>query len=61
VAAIVVAIAVGAFLGAEKIERLVSGRAGEAPSVGRRVFVALGVLALVALVTLALPARVAST
>ncbi len=55
VAALVVAFAVGGFLGAEKIERLVTGTAPEAPPVRRRVFVALGVLAVVAIVTLALP------
>ena len=55
VAALVVAIAVGAFVGAEKIERLVTGTAPRTPPVRRRVFVALGVLAAVAIVTLALP------
>jgi hypothetical protein len=56
VAALVVALAVGAFLGAEKIQQLVTGGAPEAVPVRRRVFVALGVVAAVALVTLALPA-----
>jgi hypothetical protein len=56
VAALIVVIAVGAFIGAEKIERLVTGTAPETPPVRRRVFVALGVLAAVAIVTLALPA-----
>jgi hypothetical protein len=55
VAALVVAIAVGAFVGAEKVERLVTGSAPEAPPVRRRIFVALGVLAALAIVTLALP------
>jgi hypothetical protein len=56
VAALIVAMAVGAFLGAEKIQALVSGRAPEAISTRQRVFVTLGVLAVLALVTLALPA-----
>jgi hypothetical protein len=56
VAALVVVIAVASFVGAEKIEKLVTGTAPEAPPVRRRVFVALGVLAAVAIVTLALPA-----
>jgi hypothetical protein len=60
VAALVVAMAVGAFLGAEKIQALVSGRAPEAISTRQRVFVTLGVLAVLALVTLALPAPEAS-
>lgn len=57
VAALVVAVAIGAFIGADKIERLVTKKAAdEAPlPVRRRVFVALGVLAVLALVTLALP------
>lgn len=55
VAALVVAIAVGAFIGAEKIQQLVTGSAPEQLPVRRKVFVALGVLAVVALVTLALP------
>jgi hypothetical protein len=55
VAALVVAMAVGAFLGAEKIQALVTGNATEALPLRRRVFVTLGVLAVVALVTLALP------
>ena len=57
VAALVVAIAVGAFLGGEKVEQLVTGtQPAEPPTVRRRVFYALGALAVVALVTLALPA-----
>jgi hypothetical protein len=56
VAALVVAMAVGAFLGAEKIQKLVSGHEAEAISTRQRVFVALGVLAVFALITLALPA-----
>lgn len=55
VAALVVAIAVGAFIGAEKIQQLVTGSAPVQLPVRRKVFVALGVLAAVALVTLALP------
>jgi hypothetical protein len=55
VAALVVAIAVGAFIGAEKIQHVVTGAAPEHLPVRKRVFVALGVLAAVALVTLALP------
>ncbi|HSM92570.1 MAG TPA: YeeE/YedE thiosulfate transporter family protein [Anaeromyxobacteraceae bacterium] len=56
VAALVVAIAVGAFLGGEKVEQLVTGtQPAEPPTVRRRVFYALGALAVVALVTLALP------
>ena len=62
VAAAVVAMAVGAFLGAEKLERIFSRRAGElAPeSPGRvkvRVFGGFAATAVVALVVLALPAR----
>jgi len=60
VAALVAAIAVGAFIGAEKLEKLVTGSAPAAPPVRRRVFVTLGVLAVVALATLALPAPASS-
>lgn len=57
VAALVVAMAVGAFIGAEKIQRLVTGEAAEPTTVRRKVFFALGALAAVALVTLALPSH----
>jgi hypothetical protein len=56
VAALVVAVAVGAFVGAEKIQQLVTGTAPAELPFRRRVFYALGALAVVALVTLALPA-----
>ncbi len=61
-AAAVVAMAVGAFLGAEKLERIFSRRAGEAaPPSPRatkiRVFAGLGATAAIALVLLALPSR----
>jgi hypothetical protein len=56
VAALVVAMALGAFVGAEQIQKLLTGTAPEALPVRKRVFYALGVLAVLALVTLALPA-----
>ncbi len=62
VAALVVALAVGAFLGGEKVEQLVTGtQPAEPPTVRRRVFYALGALAVVALVTLALPSHASAS
>jgi hypothetical protein len=57
VAVLIVAMAVGAFVGAEKIQALVTGSAPEALPVRRKVFYALGALAIVALVTLAIPSH----
>ncbi len=56
VAAVVVAIAIGAFIGADKIERLVSGQAGTGPAPARRwVSAGLAALAVIAIATLAFP------
>jgi rhodanese-related sulfurtransferase len=62
VAAAVVAMAVGAFLGGEKLEGIFAPRAGEAPPasptrVKARVFSGFAVVAALALVAIALPAR----
>ena len=57
VAALVSAVAIAAFVGAERIERLVNGQAQPAPVLARRwVFAAVLALSLVAVATLALPA-----
>ena len=61
-AAGVVALAVGCFLGAEKLEQLFAKRAGRTAPVSslpvrNRQFAALGTLAVLGLVTVALPAR----
>lgn len=60
--AAVAAMAIGAFVGGEKVERIFAGRAGEAPPpsptpVRRRVFAGFAIASAVALAALALPAR----
>ncbi|MGB8930362.1 MAG: YeeE/YedE thiosulfate transporter family protein [Anaeromyxobacteraceae bacterium] len=55
VAAIVVAMAIGAFIVAEKVQEKVTGKPSEGLAIRRRVFIALGVLAAVGIATLALP------
>ena len=64
-AAGVVLMAVGCFLGAEKLEQIFAKKAGKAapasnPPVRNRAFAAMGSLAVLGLVTLALPARLPS-
>ncbi len=62
-AAGVVLMAVGCFLGAEKLEQIFARKAGKAapasnPPVRNRAFAAMGAIAVLGLVTVALPARV---
>jgi hypothetical protein len=61
VAAIVVAVAIGAFVGAEKIERLVSGQAAARAPARRWVFAGLAALGVAAIATLAFPAATSAT
>jgi hypothetical protein len=62
IAALVAAAAIGAFVGAEKIERLVSGRTEAAPAPARRwVFAGLAALGVIAIATLALPTATSAT
>ncbi len=61
-AAGVVAMAIGCFLGAEKLEQVFAKKAGKAapvsnPPVRNRAFAAMGALSVLGLVTVALPAR----
>jgi uncharacterized membrane protein YedE/YeeE len=61
IAVLVVALALGAFVAAEKIERIVSGQAATPAAARRWVFAGLAVLSVVAIVTLAIPSITSAT
>jgi uncharacterized protein len=61
IAVLVVALALGAFVAAEKIERIVSGQAATPAPARRWVFAGLAVLSVVAIVTLAIPSITSAT